>query len=184
VLDHLGIDRAVIAGLSMGGYVALAFMALFPERVKGLVLCSTRAGADNEKAREGREATAHKAIDKGAAAIADELLPKMLSPSASGTVQDTAREMMQRQRPEGIAAAARGMAQRPDRTALLGSIAVPTLIITGAEDTSIPASESEAMHRAIPCSELLIIPEVGHLCNVQAPDAFNTAVSRFLAKVK
>jgi pimeloyl-ACP methyl ester carboxylesterase len=186
LVDSLNLKQVVLCGLSMGGYVALAFLARYPGAVKGLILANTRAGADSEQAREGRHATAKKAFDEGAPAIAEAMLPKMLTeatianrPSLTAFV----RSMMAGQRAAGVAAALRGMAARPDRTPMLGAINLRTLIITGQADTLIPVSESEAMNVAIAGSQLVIIPEAAHLSNVEAPEAFNAAVREFIEKL-
>ena len=186
LVDDLGIEKAVICGLSMGGYVALAFLARYPEVTQGLILCNTRSGADNEKAREGRYATAQKALDGGMAAIAEGMLPKMISEQSALARPDLSmfvENMMAHQSSEAVAAASRGLAIRPDRTAMLSSIKVPTLIITGSADTLIPPSESEAMAAAIPGCELVVIPGVAHLSNLEDPVAFNAAVRAFLQRV-
>ena len=183
LLDALEIPNAVICGLSMGGYIALAFLANYPDAVKGLILCNTRAGADTDKAREGREATAIRATEEGMAGIAAEMLPKMLTTATIAERPDLSTSieaMMAAQRPVGVAAALRGMAARPDRTPMLATIKVPTLIITGKVDTLIPPAESEAMAAAIPGSQLVVIPDVAHLSNVEDPEVFNGAVRRFL----
>lgn len=187
LLDDLGIDKAVIGGLSMGGYVALAFAANHPDRLLGLVLCNTRAVADNEQAREARYATAQKALDEGLTAIAEGMLPKMISKRSELAHPDlsmTVENMMARQSPEAVAAAARGMAIRPDRTPMLSTIKVPVLVITGSADTLIPPAESEAMAARIADSEVVVIPDVAHLSNSEDPEAFNAAVRHFLHRVK
>lgn len=185
LLDRLGIERAVIGGLSMGGYVALAFAALFPRSLHGLLLCNTRAVADNEQARKARYVTAGRALSEGLNGIADEMAPKMIAersaqlyPELTGRIH----AMIARQPAQGTAASARGMAQRPDRIPMLPSIHAPTLIITGSADTLIPPSESEAMAARIPDSELVVIPDVGHLSNLEDAEAFNGAVRRFLQR--
>ncbi len=185
LLDRLGIERAVIGGLSMGGYVALAFAALFPRSLHGLLLCNTRAVADNEQARKARYVTAGRALSEGLNNIADEMAPKMIAErSAQRYPELTGRihAMIARQSPQATAASARGMAQRPDRIPMLPSIHAPTLIITGSADTLIPPSESEAMAARIPDSELVVIPDVGHLSNLEDAEAFNGAVRRFLQR--
>ena len=186
LLDEMGIAKAVVCGLSMGGYVALAFLARYPEATQGLVLCNTRSGADNEKARQGRYATAQKALDEGMVAIAEGMLPKMISERSAHAHPDLSmfvENMMARQSSESVAAAARGLAVRPDRTPMLSSIAVPTLIITGSADTLIPPSESEAMAAKIPGSELVVIPDVAHLSNLEDVEGFNGAVRKFLGRM-
>ena len=116
--------------------------------------------------------------------LAHVMLPKMLSQERLSTqpgLSSTIKTMMAEQRPAGVVAALRGMATRPDRTDMLASIGVPTLIITGSEDTLIPPGESEAMAKRIPGSELVTIPGVAHLSNVEAPEMFNSSVRAFMA---
>jgi len=187
LLDALNVKQAVVCGLSMGGYIALALLAKHPNMVKGLILANTRAGADSEQAREARHANAKKAFAEGVSPIAEAMLPKMLTdatresrPSLATFVQ----AMMSKQRANGVAAALRGMAARPDRSDWIKSINIPTLIVTGSADTLIPPGESEAMHKAIPGSRLVVIPEVAHLSNIENPEAFNAAVREFLGRLK
>ena len=173
-------EPSVICGLSMGGYVALAFLAKYPDKVRGLILCNTRAGADDEKGREGRRASEKKVQDAGVPELANGMLPKMLTPSAPAELRSSVQAMMARQPAPGVIAALRGMAARPDRTPMLSSIRVPTLILTGRDDTLIPPSESEAMARAIPDNHLLILDGAAHLSNLEARVAFDAAVREFL----
>lgn len=173
----------VVCGLSMGGYVALALAARFPQHLRGLVLCNTRAGADSEEARKGRYVTAERVAREGMGFLADAMLPKMLSPgfvARSPAVAAEVRAMMARQPVGAVMAALHAMASRPDRTAMLGSIRVPTLVITGSADTLIPASESEALAAAIPGARLVVLPGAAHLSNVEAPEAFDQAIREFL----
>jgi len=189
LLDERGVppsEPVVLCGLSMGGYVALAFLERWPERVKALVLCNTRSGADTEEGRAARQETARNAKEKGVPVIARAMLPKVLSEHTRTTdpeLSASMEAMMARQRPEAVAAAALGMAPRPDRTALLSTITVPTLIITGAEDELMPLPTSEAMHQAIAHSELVVIPNVAHLSNVEDPVRFNATLRNFLSSL-
>ncbi|MFT3886210.1 MAG: alpha/beta fold hydrolase [Flavobacteriales bacterium] len=186
LLDEQGIGQAVIAGLSMGGYVALSMVERYPHRVKALVLCNTRATADDEQGRAGREATAQRALEQGMGAIARGMVQQLLSPATRQERPELAahlERMMARQRPDAVAAAARGMALRPDRLALLPRIKAPTLVITGAMDTLMPLPSSTAMADRIPGSRLVIIPGAAHLSNLEDPDAFNAELARFLADV-
>lgn len=186
LMDRLGIERAVIGGLSMGGYVALAFAELFPERLAGLVLCNTRAVADGEPARKTRETVARRAIEEGMAALAPIMVHPLLAdvtrkarPDLTGHLE----AMIGRQDPAGVAASSRGMAIRPDRTPLLGQVQVPALVITGSSDTLIAPAESEAMTARLPKGQLVSIPDVGHLSCLEAPEAFNRAVHGLLGQV-
>ena len=144
---------------------------------------NTRAGADSEEARQSRFAAAEKALDGGVPELADAMLPKVLARATlSGRpgLVEKVRDMMAEQRATGVAAALRGMADRPDRASLLPAIDVPILVITGAGDTLIPTSESEAMAREAGGSKLVIIPGAGHLSSLETPDAFNAALREFL----
>lgn len=186
-LDARGVERVVLGGLSMGGYVALAFAERWPERLDGLLLCNTKATADTPKGRAAREETARNAFDKGVAVIARGMVPKLLSadtraerPELAATVE----ALMARQRPEAVAAAARGMALRPDRSALLPTLRVPTLICTGDRDELMPLPTSEAMHLAIPGSALAVFPRVSHLSNLEAPEAFEATVRHFITSLR
>lgn len=183
LLDELGVGRATVGGLSMGGYVALAFYELFRERVGALVLADTRAEADTEEARRTREETARRALSEGMQAIADAMLPKLLAPATLAARPETVelvRGMILGTSPEGAAAALRGMAARKDRTALLAGIDVPTLILVGGEDALTPPAMSEAMRGAIPGARMEVIGGAGHVSNVERPAEFNSALARFL----
>lgn len=186
LLDGAGIERAVLCGLSMGGYVAMAFLEQWPDRAAGLILCNTRSTADSEEGKAARERTALDALSKGAGVIARAMAPKVLSQRTRDEHPEEARRIeaiMARQRPDAIAAAARGMALRPDRTEALRRIAVPSLIITGSEDDLMPFETSEAMHRAIPGSTLVVINGAAHLSSAESSSEFNGEVSRFLAQL-
>lgn len=183
LLDHLKLERVALGGLSMGGYVALAFVRRWPERVAALVLADTRASADTEEGRKERYATAELAQREGSAAIADLMTPKLLGPATlerKPEVVAAVREMILEASPGGIARALRGMAARPASSDLLPQIKCPTLIVVGEQDGLTPAADSEAMAEAIPGSTLVKIPEAGHLSNLEQPEKFNSALSGFL----
>ncbi len=182
LLDHLGIDQAVVCGLSMGGYVALAFALEHPMRTAALVLCNTRAGADDEQGRAGREQTAQRALEQGTSVIARGMVAKMVTDQAPAGVREDILAMMERQRPATVATWARGMAVRRDQQPRLGSIQVPTLIITSDADEAISPAESATMHRMVPGSTFVNIPGAGHMSNLEAPAAFNAALTDFLAR--
>jgi pimeloyl-ACP methyl ester carboxylesterase len=182
LLNHLGVTRATIAGLSMGGYVALAFYKQFPSRVRTLVLADTRAQADTEEAKQTRAQHAEKALTEGMAGIADIMLPKLLTPetvSKRPEVVKRVRDMMLKTKPEGAAAALRGMAEREDQTELLPQISVPTLILVGAEDAITPVADSEKMHHAIAGSRLVVLENAGHVSNLERTEQFNQALLDF-----
>jgi 3-oxoadipate enol-lactonase len=183
LLDTLEIERAVIGGLSMGGYVALAFQKQFPERVAALVLADTRAQADTTEARAGREQQAQTALREGMPPIAEGMLSKLFAPETPATnssVVSFVREMMLNTNPKGAAAALRAMALRDDHTERLGEIRIPALILIGDQDAITPPALSEEMHRLIAGSRLEIIEGAGHVSNLERPDEFNQALRTFL----
>jgi 3-oxoadipate enol-lactonase len=183
LMRALAIDRAVLTGLSMGGYVALAFYRNFPEAVRALVLADTRATADNEEAKNNRLRSAEKALREGAAAIADETTPKLLGETTLNNNAELVRRVHTIQSsnsPLGIAAAQRGMAARVDSTDLLAKIDVPTLVLVGSEDKLTPPAEAEVIHKGISNAKLLVIEKSGHLSNLETPETFNSALLEFL----
>ncbi len=181
VLDALvGDTPVVIAGLSMGGYLALRIADRQPGRLAGLVLADTRAGADTAEARAARDQAIFSVRRQGMEALTDDLLPKLLSPEAGPKIVERARSIMLDQRPEAVAAALTAMRDRPDSRAVLRRINVPALVVVGELDTLTPPDEAEAMARAIPEAWLVRIPGAGHLANLEAPEAFNRAVAGFL----
>jgi pimeloyl-ACP methyl ester carboxylesterase len=183
LLDQLGLEPqpVVVCGLSMGGYIAFAFLRRHRERVSALILADTRAQPDTAEGKQGREQNARLVEEQGPRAIADQMLPKLLSAKAPEPLRAEVRRMIEANDRAGLAAALRAMAARPDSAALLPTIAVPTLVIVGAEDGLTPPSDAQAMHAAISGSRLIQIPGAGHLANLEAPDQFNQAVQEFLA---
>jgi pimeloyl-ACP methyl ester carboxylesterase len=184
LMDHLGIDQAVIGGLSMGGYVALAFVKQFPSRVKALVLADTRAQADTEEGKLGRRQQAEKALSEGMAGIADVMLPKLLTPetvSKRPEVVKRVRDMMLKTKPEGAAGALLGMAERDDNTSLLSQISCPALILVGQEDPITPVQDSEKMHREIAGSRLVVIENAAHVSNLERTEQFGLDFERQIA---
>ncbi len=183
LMDHLGISQAVIGGLSMGGYVVLAFYKQFPSRVKALILADTRAQADTEEAKQTRGQQAEKALTAGMGGIADAMLPKLLTPetvSKRPEIVKRVRDMMLKTKPEGAAAALQGMAEREDQTQLLSQITVPTLILVGSEDPITPVADSEKMHEAIAGSRLVVLDKASHVSNIEQAEQFNQELKRFL----
>jgi 3-oxoadipate enol-lactonase len=183
LLDELNVRRAVVGGLSMGGYVVLALLRAHPERVGALVLADTRAQADTDDARRTREETARRALAEGMEPIADAVLPKLLAPATREHRPDVVarvREMILGTKPEGAAAALRGMALRRDQTDLLEAVNVPTLIVVGSEDVITPPSDAEATRAKIKGSRLVKIEGAGHVSNVERPGEFSRALAEFL----
>ena len=143
LMDHLEVTQAVVAGLSMGGYIAFALWRRHPERVRALALLDTRAEPDTAQGREARNAAAYRVRQGGAAAYADEMLPKLLAPAgmANPRIRERVRDMMAAQPVDGIVAALGAMRDRPDSRPTLATISVPTLVIVGEQDTLTPPEE-------------------------------------------
>jgi pimeloyl-ACP methyl ester carboxylesterase len=187
LLEGLGVTGPVVlCGLSMGGYITLAFYRKYPERAAGLILAATRAGADSEEGKSNREKAASQALEKGVTTIIDGMLPKILAPQSYEDQPDLVervREIMAQTSVEGVVGAQLGMKERPDSTSLLGQIRVPVLVVHGADDQIIPTGEAEAMHTAVPGSQLHILPASGHLLNLEQPEQFNRVLADFLASL-
>jgi pimeloyl-ACP methyl ester carboxylesterase len=179
LLQHLRIERAAVAGLSMGGYLAFELYRQAPSLFRGLALCDTRAGADTEEGKANREKFARTAIEKGLSWVADEMIPKLLRPDPDPAAVKEVRSLVLGGTPAGVAAAQRGMARRPDSTETLGKISCPTLVIVGAQDQLTPPAESEKMAKAVKGAKLVKVPNAGHLSNIENPDAFNKAFVEF-----
>lgn len=183
LLDELEIRRTALGGLSMGGYVALAFYRRFPLRVRALVLADTRAQADTDEARRNRAEQAQTILRDGMEAIADGFLTKVLTPATLAEQPQTVarvREMILSTRPQGAAAALQGMAARIDHTDFLSSILSPALIIVGSLDKLTTPDDAELMHREIRGSRLEVIAGAAHLSNIERPAEFNRALASFL----
>jgi pimeloyl-ACP methyl ester carboxylesterase len=176
-----GLDQVVVCGLSMGGYVAFAFWRRFRERVAGLVLANTRAGADDEAGRERRRALAARLRAEGNAFLV-ESPPPLLSSDAPSELWNHVRSIIAAQSAEAIAAASLGMAQRPDSTADLAGIDVPTLVITSTGDTLIPPEATSPMADQIPGAQLEVIEGAGHISNLEAPREFNRLLRPHLVR--
>lgn len=185
-LDDANVDRAVIGGMSMGGYVTLALYRMAPERFVGMMLADTRATADNDQQREARRKMIATVRERGASAVADEMLPKLLGATTQREQPELAtkvRAMIEANTPDAIAGAVQAMMGRQDSMSLLRGISVPTLIICGAEDVLTPPADSEALHAGIAGSRLAILNGAGHLSNIESPDAFSLTLNAFLAGV-
>jgi pimeloyl-ACP methyl ester carboxylesterase len=182
LLDHLGIDSAVVGGVSMGGYASLALLRNDPGRVRALVLADTQTSADDAPARERREITAREVLASGPTA----LLPsadRLLGPSASPELRARVSAWIVAGSPEGFAAAQRGMALRPDARDILARFGGPVLVLVGTDDVLTPPAKARAMADLVPGAELVEIPGAGHLANLEQPAAFNAALVRFLDRV-
>jgi 3-oxoadipate enol-lactonase len=181
LLRSLGVRRVLVAGLSMGGYVAFELYRRAPELVRALALCDTRATPDTVQARDSRETFARNALEKGLSWVADDFTPRLLRPSPDPAVVARVREIIAGGTPEGVAAAQRGMALRADSVPTLSRIGVPTLVVVGAEDQLTPPADAIAMQSGIRGARLAVIPGAGHLPVLESPAAFAQALSSFFA---
>ncbi len=181
------VDRPVVfCGLSMGGYIAWQFFRKYRAQLGALIPCDTRATPDSAEAAAGRHKLAEAVMSEGPSAAAEPMLAKLMSPKTTERWPDlvaNVRSMILRNKPAGIAAALRGMAERPDCTEMLGQIDVPTLVICGQDDQVTPSAEMQQMAAAIPHAQFVQIPNAGHLAPLENPDAVNGAISRFLASL-
>jgi pimeloyl-ACP methyl ester carboxylesterase len=185
LLDRLRVDRIVVGGLSMGGYVAFALLRLAPERIAGLVLADTRSEADDEAARASRDGMAETLALGGAAAVFDRMLPGLLGVTTRTSRPDVvqrARELALAQPTDGIRRAIHGLRSRPDSTLLLAAVACPTLVVVGDEDEITRVDSVRRMHGRIFGAELAVIEGAGHLSNLEQPEAFNGALTRHLRR--
>lgn len=183
LLDHLGVGRVVLGGLSMGGYAALAFHHLAPDRLRGLILADTRSAADTPAGRVARETMLGLVDAKGAGGVADEMLPKLVGSTTHRSRPDVVtnvRQLIESNSATGISRAIRRLRDRPDRTPELSTIAVPTLVIVGEEDALTPVDDSRSLATAIGDATLTVLPGAGHLSNLETPEAFGGAVRSWL----
>lgn len=183
LLRALGLRRAAVAGLSMGGYVALELYRQAPGLFRGLALCDTKAPADAEEAKSARETFARSAVEKGIRWVADEFAPKLLKPDPDAQSMRRVRELIESNAPEGVAAAQRGMARRIDSVPTLARITCPTLAIFGAEDRITPFAEAQRIVNTVPGARAVVIPAAGHLPNLENPPAFDAALGQFFASL-
>ncbi|HKS47277.1 MAG TPA: alpha/beta fold hydrolase [Amycolatopsis sp.] len=177
LLDKLELDRVVLGGCSLGGYLAMAVLRMAPERTGGLVLIDTKATADTPEVAQNRLAVAARADSEGTLDwLADSLLPNILAQDAPDDVVRTARDLINSQPPSGVAWAQRAMAARPDSFDVLARTGVPALVVVGERDSLTPPDSARTMADALPDAELVIVPGAGHITPLEAPDALSSAI--------
>lgn len=176
-------DRVTVCGLSMGGYIAFQFALRHRSRLEKLILCDTKAAADTPEAAKTRVDTAQKVLAEGPQAIVDGMLPKLFALESFDKLADVVkatRKVMLDTKPDGIAAALRGMAERPDVTGDLKSIDVPTLVLCGEHDVITPVAEMRAVAEKLPQAQFVLIPGAGHMAPLERPREVNDALRAFL----
>lgn len=186
LLDRLGLERVVLGGISMGGYVAFAGLRLFPERISGLILANTRPDPDSEEMRENRKNMARRVADEGVEVLAELQMPRLLAKDTlenNKEVVELVKTMILESSPDGVVAALGALRERPDSTPLLPEIKVPTLVIGGEEDAISSPEVMAGMAEKIPGSRHVVLPRAGHLSNLESPREFNAALTDFLREV-
>ena len=187
LLTAIGVHRIVLVGLSMGGYVSLAFYRMYRETLRAMVLADTRATEDKPEAKERRHKFAEKVERDGVSSITEEMVSALLGHTSierRPSVVQRVRTLIESNSPAGIAGAQRAMAARRDSTDLLSQMDLPVLVISGAEDKLTPVAEAESMRQSIKGARLKVIDEAGHLSNIECPDEFSGALFEFIESLK
>jgi 3-oxoadipate enol-lactonase len=182
-LDSQGIDRCVLGGFSMGGYVAMALLRSHPDRVRGLILVDTRAEPDTDEGRKGRYAMAERAQAEGKSVVIESLMPRLVADATFNGRADVVHEVLEAEAGatlEGIVDALNAMAVRPSAVDLLPKIAVPTLVVVGKEDALTPPDVAQRMVDAIPDAQLVVVPDAGHMTPMEQPDVVTRAIGEWL----
>jgi pimeloyl-ACP methyl ester carboxylesterase len=186
-LDALKITEPIVyVGFSMGGYIGWQFVRKHGSRLRALVMCDTRAAADNDEGRAGRIKMADNVAEWGSGRVAEIMGPRLFSPRTFENRTDliaAVRKVVERTPPAAIAAAQRGMAARPDVTGMLRNITLPTLVVVGAEDVISTRDEMNSIAAAVPGAKFVEIPEAGHMTTIENPAAVNEAIVEFLKHI-
>lgn len=187
MLDARKVDRIVLGGLSMGGYVAMAFLRRHPDRVRALILADTKGGADSPEAVANRLRIADEVVAAGdAGLLVDELLPSLVGATTRERrplVHGRVKALVERAPAYAVAWAQRAMAARPDSFGTLRGLSMPALVVVGEEDVLSPGADARAMADAIPGAAIVTIPQSGHLTAVEAPEEFNAVLAEFLSEL-
>ncbi len=183
LLNQLGIERAIVCGLSMGGYAAFAFYRKYAEKVSAIILADTRAKADSDEGKKARYDLAELVRKSGPSALVEMMIPRLLGATtlhSNRQIAERIRKMIESNAAEGIAQASLAMSARRDSTDLLERIDCPSLVVVGAEDKLIPQSEAKEMSGMIRNAEFEVISGAGHLANIEQSDAFNFVITKFI----
>jgi len=183
LLDVLKIERAIIGGLSMGGYVLFDLFRLFPEKFAALVLCDTNFAADTDEKRNSRFDLIEKIEKNGAQSLVEEMLPNLISEHTKTNNQvlmNALKKTFAEVNPKAAVAALRGMAQRKDNSNVLDSVSLPTILIFGKEDKITNLEIAKKMHQKISNSTLILLENAGHYSNLEQPEQFNLALTNFV----
>jgi len=186
VIDGLELEKPIIVGFSMGGYIALRAMEREPERFRALILCDTKSEADDDAGRLKRANAINTINKEGMEQFASDFVPMTFSPDApqkNAETYDTILERAQAESPIGVKGCLLAMAARTDTTHVLENINIPTLLVVGAEDALSPPAVMQQMKEKIECSEMITVPEAGHMAPIENPDAFTQGINEFLSRL-
>jgi pimeloyl-ACP methyl ester carboxylesterase len=183
VLDALRVDQPVtFCGLSMGGYIGWQFWRRYPDRLRALIQCDTRAAADPPEAARARRENAHRVLNEGTGFLVEGMLDKLFAPQSRigrERVVAATRQVMLDSSPAGVAAALLGMAARSDSTGILGEIDLPTLVVCGRHDAISTVQEMQTIAAAMPHAQFVEIEDAGHMSPLENPRPFSEAVRSF-----
>ncbi len=183
LLDHLGIEQAVVGGMSMGGYVLFSLLERHPRRVKAACFIVTRAGADDAEGREKRSRLAKATLDQGPEPVAETFAAILFADRTRQERPELIRrvvEWMEATDPKGLAGGLLAMRDRKDFTPMLELFEIPALVIGAENDRAIPAEQAQKIHQGLPNSTFCLIPDAGHMASLEAPEAFNRCLIDFL----
>ncbi|HEY2383721.1 MAG TPA: alpha/beta hydrolase [Terriglobia bacterium] len=180
LLDSSGVETCAVAGVSMGGYIALAFWSKYPQRVRRLILANTRARADTETEKTARNEMIAGLQQNGTALLPDRMLPRLLRPNASQETVQAVRKMIDAVHPSAAIYAVMAMRDRVDFSSAVHRIQCPTMVVTGSDDVIISAGEARALAGTISGCRFFEVPHSGHLSNLENPEEFNRALLAFL----
>jgi pimeloyl-ACP methyl ester carboxylesterase len=186
LLDHLGIEKAVVGGMSMGGYVLLNILERYPQRVAAAAFVVTRSDADNEAGKERRQALADEVMRNGSIVAANAFAAVLFAddtPTTRPAMVSEVKAWMQSNSPQGLAGALMAMRNRKDSTLLLPNFYSPAIVIGAGEDKAIPPENSRLLAANLPDSRLVVIPNAGHMVTLEQPEAVNAALQEFLDQV-
>ena len=185
LVDAIGLDRFVLAGLSMGGYIALAYMRKYADGVIGLVLADSRAEADPPEGKEKRSNQQKQVLQDGTAGLIEGLTGALLAESTRANKPDVVKNVQAAMEnpAAGFIGALEAMKNRIDSTEGLAKIDVPTLVLVGENDAITPPDAARKLHEHIGGSQLVVVPDAGHISNMEAPEAFNGALGEFLNRL-
>ncbi|MBI5202059.1 MAG: alpha/beta fold hydrolase [Elusimicrobia bacterium] len=185
LVDRVDADETILCGLSMGGYVALRAAERAAEKISALILADTKSEADGDEAKLKRASTVLSIKKQGLGAFADVFVKSVLAPRSlqKPALVASVKGMIQESDPTGVCAALLAMAGRTDTTAVLRKLTMPSLVLVGAHDAVTPPSNAQALVRGLQRSRLTVIPEAGHMSNLENPDTFNSLVSEFLGEI-